>query len=145
MRKVSLLAALTLAATLLAASPILAGVIPSSKTAMRNAVRSGEITPAQACQQTDAYIQKQNQQAIDVNDAVRSGEIAPAQACQQMVASASASATEPAQHQNAARQEPTGRVKTVSRPPKTGGSPLVSLAAGVLLIGGGLLTRWISR
>jgi hypothetical protein len=130
MRKVYLLAALTLAATLLAASPVLAVTIPATKAAVRNAVRSGEITPAQACQQTDAYIQKQNQQAIDV------------QTCQQMVASASASATAPAQHQNAASQERTGRVK---RLPMTGGSPLVSLAAGVLLIGGGLLTRWISR
>jgi hypothetical protein len=108
MRKVSLLAALTLAATLLAASPILAAT-----NSPKDAVRSGEITPTQACQQIAEHIQEQNQQEIDV------------QACQQMIASASASATAaPVQDQNAASQEPTGRVKTLSN---TGGSPLVSL------------------
>jgi hypothetical protein len=106
MRKIYLLSALTLAATLLAASPVLAASIPISKTA------------------------------------VRSGEIAPDQACQQMVASASASATTPVQDQNAASPEPIGRVKTLL---DTGGSPLVSLAAGVLLMGGGLLLRRISH
>jgi hypothetical protein len=106
MRKIYLLVALTLAATLLAASPVLAGTNPKSKSA----VRSGEITPSQACRQT--------------------------------VVSASASATAPVQDQNTASPEPTGRVKT---PPDPGGAPLVSLAAGVLPMGGGLLLRRISR
>jgi LPXTG-motif cell wall-anchored protein len=130
MRKIYLLAALTLAATLLAASPVLAVTIPTST---KNAVRSGEITPAQACQRIAAHDQEQNQQEIDV------------QACQQMVASASASASAPVQDQNAASPKSTGRAKTVSRLPDTGGSPLVSLTAGVLLMGGGLLLRRISH
>jgi LPXTG-motif cell wall-anchored protein len=62
-----------------------------------------------------------------------------------MVASASASASAPVRDQIAASREPTGRVKTVSRLPNTGGSPLVSLTAGVLLMGGGLLLRRISH
>ena len=106
MRRIYLLAALTLAATLLAASPVLAATIPTSKYA------------------------------------VRSGEITPAQACQRMIASTSASTTAPVQDQGAANPGPTARGKTL---PDTGGSPLVSLAAGVLPMGAGLLLRRVSR
>jgi hypothetical protein len=139
LKKVMLLAAM-LAMVLAAAVPALAQVTQ---------VGSGN----QACVQTAIQAQVGNAQISQYGNNVNIQNIA--QVCnvsagqvQAVVASATASASAPAvQYQYAAPQAqysaPTA--SPAAQLPPTGGSSLIALGAGVLLVAGGLLARRIVR
>ena len=150
MKKVMLLAAM-LAMVLAAAVPALAqtvtqtgdGNVACVQTAVNTEVDKEQIAVSQYGDATNINIQSIAQQcnvtAAQVNNVVAS------------VASASATAAPAAQYEYSAPaaqyqySSPSASASPAAELPETGGSSLIALGAGVLLVAGGLLARRIVR
>ena len=150
MKKVMLLAAM-LAMVLAAAVPALAqtvgqvgnGNVACVQTAVNTEVDKEQIAVSQYGDATNINIQSIAQQCnvttAQVNDVVASVASAPATAAPAAQYEYSAPA---AQYQYSS---PSASASPAAELPETGGSSLIALGAGVLLVAGGLLARRIVR
>jgi len=124
------------------------GNVACVQTAIQNEIGKTQIAVSQYGNATNINIQAISQQC-NVNVAQVNAVLASATAS--ATASASVSAAPAVQYQYAAPAvqyqyaSPTATVSPAAQLPPTGGSSLIALGAGVLLVAGGLLARRIVR